>query len=111
MSEEINLREYRKNKTQKLFEAYKDLIEKTFEVVDKDLLQEQIDGEDEKATEQRFLDSIKKRRVSLDEVDIMLDKIEKLEKVLKDGEENEDGTPTVTNFAKERAARNQIDPK
>jgi hypothetical protein len=49
-------------------------------VADKDLLQEKIEQDgDESQTEQKFLDAIKKRRIALDEVDLMLEKIEKLE--------------------------------
>jgi hypothetical protein len=74
------IKDYRKEKTLELIEKYKDLIDKTFSVADKDLLQDKIEDDgDESQTEQKFLDAIKKRRIALDEVDLMLDKIEKLE--------------------------------
>lgn len=72
-------KEYIDNTTSELINNYKDLIKKTFEVTDKDLLQEKIDSEDDGATEDKYLNAIKKRRVALDEVDLMLDKIDKLE--------------------------------
>lgn len=85
-------KEYRKKTSLELIEKYKDLIQKTFEVADKDLLQEQIDNEDENQKEQRLLEALKKRRVAFDEVDIMLEKIEKLETSITniDGKEGED---------------------
>lgn len=104
MIDNTEVKEYRKEKSMKLFSAYKDLIEKTFEVIDKDLLQEKIDDdEDEKQSEQRFLDAIQKRRKALDEVDVMLDKVEKLERGLKSDDDDE--TPAHSgNIAKEKAA-------
>lgn len=103
MEETTELKDYRKDKSMKLFEAYKDLIEKTFEVIDKDLLQEKIDDdEDEKQSEQRFLDAITKRRKALDEVDVMLDKVEKLERGLKTTDDDAPSVPTnpAKKFAK-----------
>ncbi len=94
------IKAYRKETTEELIENYKDLIKKTFEVTDKDLLQEKIDGADEKETEQKYLDAIKKRRVALDEIDMMLDKIEKLEKIFSDEDSD---TGTATNYAKLKA--------
>lgn len=73
------LREYVEKTTLELIEKYKNVIEKTFAIADKDLLGEVIDGEDEKDTERRMLEDLKKRRVSLDEVDLILEKIAKLE--------------------------------
>jgi predicted nucleic acid-binding Zn-ribbon protein len=62
------------------------LIAKTFEVTDVDLLQEVIEDAEhnEKQKEEALLNAIKKRKTSLDEVDSLLDKIEKLEKNLID---------------------------
>lgn len=93
---------YRKDKSLKLITEYKDLIGKTFTIVEKDLLQETIDNEDEKETEQRYLDAIKKRRIALDEVDLMLDKIEKLEKNFNSDTE-EEKTSTGKNWTKKVA--------
>jgi len=64
-----------------LIDNYKDLIKKTFAVTDKDLLQDKIDSQDEES-EEKFLNAIKKRRVALDEVDLMLEKIDRLQKRL-----------------------------
>lgn len=81
MDDSNALKEYRKVNSLKLINEYRDLIEKTFTVVDKDLLQDKIDKKgDDNETEQKYLEAIKKRRVALDEVDLMLDKIEKLER-------------------------------
>lgn len=81
MDDSNALKEYRKEQSLELINKYKDLIDKTFTVADKDLLQEKIDKEgDDNETEQKYLEAIKKRRVALDEVDLMLDKIEKLER-------------------------------
>ena len=79
-------RDYRKKITIKLIDKYKDLIAKTFEVTDVDLLQEVIEDAEhnEKQKEEALLNAIKKRKTSLDEVDSLLDKIEKLEKNLID---------------------------
>jgi len=70
---------YSKETTEELIDKYKDLIKKTFEVTDKDLLQEKIDAENSEESEEKYLNAIKKRRVALDEVDGMLEKIIKLE--------------------------------
>ncbi len=81
MNELLEIKEYRKKQSLDLIEKYKDLISKTFTVVDKDLLQGKIDSDvDENESEQKYLDAIKKRRIALDEVDLILDKIEKLER-------------------------------
>lgn len=95
-------KEYREKTSLELIENYKDLIKKTFEVTDKDLLQEKIDSEDNKETEQKYLDAIKKRRIALDEVDIMLEKIEKIEIAIfgkSENQETEQGN-TVKKFSK-----------
>ena len=106
MDKSIEIRKYRKETTEYLIKSYRDLIKKTFEIIDKDLLQTKIDGEDEKDTEQRFLDAIKKRRLALDEVDLMLDKIEKLERTLDDeGEEGKATASTSGNLAKKFAKK------
>ena len=85
-------KEYRKKTSLELIDKYKDLIQKTFEVANKDLLQGEINNEDENQKEQRLLEALKKRRVAFDEVDIMLEKIEKLETSIGniDGKEGED---------------------
>ena len=76
------IKSYRKEKTLQLIDKYKDLIDKTFSVADKDLLQDKIEQDgDDSQTEQKYLEAIKKRRIALDEVDLMLDKIEKLEHI------------------------------
>ena len=72
-------KEYRKKTSLELIDKYKDLIQKTFEIADKDLLQDEIDNENQNQKEQRLLESLKKRRIAFDEVDIMLEKIEKIE--------------------------------
>ena len=85
-------KEYRKKTSLELIDKYKDLIQKTFEVANKDLLQGEIENEDENQKEQRLLEALKKRRIAFDEVDIMLEKIEKLETSITniDGKEGED---------------------
>ena len=85
-------KEYRKKTSLELIDKYKDLIQKTFEVANKDLLQGEINNEDENQKEQRLLEALKKRRIAFDEVDIMLEKIEKLETSITniDGKEGED---------------------
>lgn len=86
MNDSTATRDYRKKITIKLIDKYKDLIAKTFEVTDVDLLQEVIEDAEhnEKQKEEALLNAIKKRKTSLDEVDSLLDKIEKLEKNLID---------------------------
>ena len=56
------------------------------------MLQGEIENEDENQKEQRLLEALKKRRIAFDEVDIMLEKIEKLETSITniDGKEGED---------------------
>lgn len=78
---------YSEETTETLIDNYKDLIKKTFEVTDKDLLQEKIDAESEEESEEKYLNAIKKRRIALDEVDIMLEKIDKLENKINNTDE------------------------
>ena len=82
-------------------------IDKTFSVADKDLLQDKIDDEtDETQSEQKYLEAIKKRRVALDEVDLMLDKIEKLESHINpEAEKKEAEEKTKQNPTKRYAKR------
>lgn len=89
-------KEYRKKTSLELIDNYKDLIKKTFKVTDKDLLDEKLNSESDKETEQKFLDGIKRRRVALDEIDLMLEKIEKLEVSINaiDDKVDEDNTET-----------------
>jgi hypothetical protein len=94
---------YSEETTATLIENYKDLIKKTFEVTDKDLLQEKIDAESDEETEDKYLNAIKKRRVALDEVDIMLEKIVKLES--KVNGKDEDAPIVSKNPAKQRAKK------
>ncbi len=82
ITEKSKSRIYIEETTESLIEKYKDVIEKTFQITDKDLLQDEIENEDQNQKEARLLESLKKRRVSLDEVDIILDKIDKLERRL-----------------------------
>jgi|GEM_PF-1515167 len=101
MQDGNEVKKYRKEKTLELVEKYKDLIDKTFEILDKDLLQNKIDSADSgneggKETEEKYLESIKKRRMSLDEVDVMLDKIEKLEGTLFNNNQDGDEIQTTT---------------
>ena len=92
-------KEYRKKTSLELIDNYKDLIEKTFTVTDKDLLQLKIDSESDKETEQKFLDAIKRRRVALDEINLMLENIEKLEVSINaiDGKVEDENTETNPN--------------
>lgn len=101
--------EYIEETSLKLIDKYKDVIEKTFEISDKDLLQEEIDDEDEKQKEGRLLDALKKRRLALDEVDIILEKIEKIEKRLNLTEEtpNQEQTVSKRNWTKKKAEENK----
>ena len=55
-------KEYRKKTSLELIDKYKDLIQKTFEVANKDLLQGEIDNEDENQKEQRLLEALKKKK-------------------------------------------------
>lgn len=73
---------YIRETTSELIDNYKDLIKKTFEVTDKDLLQEKIDSENSEESEEKYLNAIKKRRIALDEVDLMIEKIDKLKSKL-----------------------------
>jgi len=102
-------RVYLETTTLELIEKYKNVIEKTFEITDKDLLQDEIDNEDKEQKEARLLDALKKRRISLDEVDIILDKIDKLEKRL--APENEDESQSsapAKNWTKKVAAEKKL---
>lgn len=96
MNDSEKTRDYRKSITVKLIDKYKDLISKTFEVTDVDLLQEVIEDAEynEKQKEEFLLNAIKKRKNSLDEVDNLLDKIEKLEKNLIDIEKGNEEDKT-----------------
>lgn len=101
MSEKNKL--YVDDTTYELIENYKDLIKKTFEVTDKDLLQEKIDSESDEQSEEKYLTAIKKRRIALDEVDLMLDKIEKLQQRLDGPINTPDSKPIKQNHAKRMA--------
>lgn len=101
------IKKYRKDKSLKLIDKYKDLIYKTFAVADKDLLQGQIDDdEDETQKEAKLLEALKKRRIALDEVNIMLDKIESLERHIK-SEDGEALEPIITQSFVKRNAKKQ----
>jgi hypothetical protein len=101
------LRKYIVDTSMELIDHYKDLVKKTFEVADKDLLQDKIDADGDKDDENKLLDAIKKRRVALDEADHILEKIEKLEQRInpdlftKPGENK----PAKRNFAKDNAKK------
>lgn len=95
---------YIEDTKRELIEKYKNVIEKTFDITDKDLLQTDIDNEDEKQKEQRLLDALKKRRTALDEVDIILEKIEKLESSLDGFKEVEEVTTTKKSWVKKKAS-------
>lgn len=99
---EVN-KKYVDDTTSELIDNYKDLIRKTFEVTDKDLLQEKIDNETSEESEEKYLNAIKKRRIALDEVDVMLDKVEKLQQRLSGISNTEDQKPAKVSHAKRMA--------
>lgn len=100
-----NSRIYLEETSLKLIENYKDVIEKTFDISEKDLLQGEIDDEDEKQKESRLLDALKKRRLALDEVDIILEKIEKIEQRLNpDLDNGNEGQPPLRKSWTKKAA-------
>jgi hypothetical protein len=108
-AEKTQSRVYLEDTSVKLIDKYRDVIEKTFEICDKDLLQDEIDGEDENQKESRLLDALKKRRLSLDEVDIMLEKIDKIEQRINPNS-NEEGNNTEgqkSSWAKKKAAESK----
>lgn len=95
-------KKFRTDNTVKLIEKYKDLVNKTFEVIDKDKLQEKIDADDSDS-EQKFLDAVKKRRVALDEVGVILEKVEKLEMSIREEKKENITTTKPISFAKKHA--------
>ncbi len=105
-AEKTESRVYLEETSVKLIDKYRDVIEKTFEICDKDLLKDEISGEDENQKESRLLDALKKRRLSLDEVDIMLEKIDKIEQRICPSEEEEanNSEPKKFNWAKKKAS-------
>jgi PP-loop superfamily ATP-utilizing enzyme len=97
MSNEKEVRDYRKEKSLELIEKYKDLISKTFTVINRDILENEIkkaDEGNENENEQKYLKKIKSRKQSLDEVVLMVDKIEELERHTK--EEDDIGANETT---------------
>jgi hypothetical protein len=85
---------YRDKQVLKLIEAHKDIIAKTWKIIDEDVLEGEIDkGSDRKnASESLFWEKLSRRRKGLNEVETSLDKIEKLEKTLSDYKAPEDGS-------------------
>lgn len=78
---EQELNDYILQTSNRLVSDYKEIISKTFKIIDQDLLEEQIDNEEEKnTTEQKLLEALRKRTVALDAVDSVLIKIESIEK-------------------------------
>jgi hypothetical protein len=94
--------DYRKEKSEQLIEKYKDLIDKTFEVVDQDKLKYEIEKSDSES-EKKYLDKIKARRQALDEITVILDKIELLEK--HSGEDTGEGEETTVTIKKHPTKR------
>ena len=85
MKNDIDVKKFRKEKTISLIEKYKGLIDNVFEIFDNN----KCDSEDEEkdVSEQKKLERIKKRSTALEQVDVFLDRIEKLEHHLKEDEE------------------------
>lgn len=79
-----DLKQYRKENSIKLVAKYQSLIEDVFNIFDKN---EDGENDDKKETEQKKLDRIKKRSVALDQVNEFLNKIEELERHLKELDE------------------------
>jgi len=88
MKTDIDVKEYRKEKTLSLIEKYKSLIDDVFEIFDENK-QEDSSEDDKEETEQKKLEKIKKRSAALDQVDVFLIKIESLEHHLKESKEAE----------------------
>lgn len=86
MGKLAEIQKYRDAQTLKIIEGHKEIIEKTWEVLGKDVLGKEIEkaGDKENETESKFLDKLNKRRKCLSEVEVSLEKIEKLERNLSD---------------------------
>ena len=86
MSKVVEVQQYRDKQTLKLIEGHKDIINKTWKVLEKDVLDAEIEnaGDRKNATESLFWDKLAKRRKGLNEVESSLEKIEKLERTLSD---------------------------
>lgn len=80
------VRKYQDEQILKLIAAHEDIIAKTWEVLDKDVLGEEIEkaGERKNATEDLFWNKLAKRRKGLDEVERSLEIINKLRQRLSD---------------------------
>lgn len=90
-----DVKDYKQKKTEDLIGHYQDLIDKTLEVADRDLLQEKIDEANEKDGEEKLLNAIKRRRIALDEVGVMLEKVDELDKKLNPTNNEEPEVPGV----------------
>lgn len=83
---------YRKEKTDEVVEKYQDLIDKVFEVTDKDLLDAEIKKATNEESEKKLLDKISHRKKALEIVEDLLDRIERLENKFSDtGDKTEPG--------------------
>lgn len=72
-------RDFRIDKTLELIDKYKTLIDKIFDTIDMDLLGGEIDKVKDSDSEKKILDKCRARRQALEEVEVLLGKIENLE--------------------------------
>ena len=93
MKNDVDVKEYRKEKTLNLIKKYKSLIDDVFKIFDEN--KQEDSGEDDKEeTEQKKLEKIKKRSIALDQVDLFLTKIESLEHHVKESKESDKDSST-----------------
>lgn len=84
--------EYRKEKTEKVLDKYRDLVEKIFVVVDMDKLEAEIkNAEDDEEGEARLLTKITNRKKALEHIEDLVERIERLEDKLIPKEEKSNG--------------------
>ena len=93
MKETEKVQKYRDDQVLQLIEAHKDIIAKTWKLIEQDVLEVELDkaGERKNSSESQFWEKLNKRRKGLDAVETSLEKIEKLEKTLSDYKEKPAG--------------------
>lgn len=106
------IKKYRQEVAVKIIKEYQNLIDKVFEITQKDLLDSEIKKAKDEESEKKYLDKIAHREKALDQIPVILDKIENIESKHLRETENEtsaDSTKTTNNsdvHPSKRHARN-----
>lgn len=98
--------EYRKEKTEKVLDKYRDLVDKIFVVVDMDKLEAEIkNAEDDEEGEARLLTKITNRKKALEHIEDLVERIERLENKLYPSEEGNQNNSTESLHPTKRFAK------